>query len=526
MKLQANDKSYQALTVGSLNVLGNISGSAMQSIHTHLQTAQAANAKIQAGMERLYQSISSDGLISPAEKLLLKKEMAIIETEYPIVTHRAEKNKQKPEDITAYKDAYRALIQYIYTDIKLFDDMESSTEIERSIFDKKFNTHYKALTVLQVSKDGFVSSFPNQVCGAVCFNFDENARYVPSAKPAYTAWKSSIIEYDVTGKDEIRMSFADALCAVIILKGSLNADIPFYLYFDETNGNGAKQYQCVYRVTGSGDITITTGKSGSRTIVQKMEAATYGTGSYITVDTQGNVWAFSGRLKDEDVSRVLEDAKTSTTAIVQNITNEYKNNVDTFVFTKKSELETLIQSKIDEVNNAAADRFVKESGQLGEVRYFTSKNYTYGFLYANGYAFIPALYPEYYQFWLENFGDPKKKNYLGYDRFGYPKLPDLRGVSLRAVDDGTGRGGASEALEFQGDAIRNIKGNFGRMLGYSVGDTSPFYQHSHVEGESWCVTVGHQGYYTHVGFDASRVVPTASENRVKSYAVYPFIKVI
>ena len=191
-----------------------------------------------------------------------------------------------------------------------------------------------------------------------------------------------------------------------------------------------------------------------------------------------------------------------------------------------AEFEALIQSKIDEVNNAARDRFIKESGQLGEIRYFTSKDYTYGFLYANGYAFVPELYPEYYQFWLSNFADPKKKNYLGYDRFGYPKLPDLRGTALRAVDDGAGRCGADMVLEYQGDAIRNITGNFGRVLSYDLGDTAPFYRHSHSQGEYWCASVAYQGYYSTLGFDASRVVPTADDNRVKSYAVYPFIKMI
>lgn len=437
MKLQANDKSYQALTVGSLNVLGSISGSAMQSIHTHLQTTQAANAKIQADMERLYQSVSSDGLISAHEKLLLKKELTIIETEYPVIVHKAEQGKKKAVDIRAFKNSYAALIRYIYTDIRLFDDMYSAVEVDRDSFNAVFAAYYKALAVLQINKDGSdsITSLPQKNRAAAYLNFDESVRYVPKAQPSYTAWQSRIIEYDCTDKHEITMTFAEALNNVIILTGTLQNDVTLRLFFDPLNSNGAKQYQVVYRLVGTGMVTIKSTKEGTQTVTQKIADYTYGTGCYIIVDKHANVWAFSGKLKEEDFRRAIDTAAENAATIVQNITNEYTNKIHTFVGNKKTDFEALVQSKIDEINNTARDRFVKESGQIGEVRYFVSKNYTYGFLYANGYAFIPELYPEYYRFWLENFGDSAKKNYLGYDCFGYPKLPDLRGVSLRAVDD-------------------------------------------------------------------------------------------
>ena len=83
-------------------------------------------------------------------------------------------------------------------------------------------------------------------------------------------------------------------------------------------------------------------------------------------------------------------------------------------------------------------------------------------------------------------------------------------------------------LEYQGDAIRNITGIFEayRLAGDLV-EHSP----SALFGEKAPVATTFPQYVKLDGnnrlrFDAARVVPTAEDNRVKSYAVYPFIKVI
>ena len=112
----------------------------------------------------------------------------------------------------------------------------------------------------------------------------------------------------------------------------------------------------------------------------------------------------------------------------------------------------------------------------------------------------------------------------------YPKLyalmhnvPDYRGVFLR------GLGGNSASLgELQGDAIRNITGTMGGSASDKVGlwdyGTGVFYQFN--LGKS---SVEYSGrYYNYVsqgmGFDASRVVPVANENRPINKSVRYFIK--
>ena len=116
------------------------------------------------------------------------------------------------------------------------------------------------------------------------------------------------------------------------------------------------------------------------------------------------------------------------------------------------------------------------------------------------------------------------------DSTKYPKLyelmhntPDYRGVFLR------GLGGNSASLGIlQGDAIRNITGTMGGSASDKAGlwdyGTGVFYQfnlgRSSVEYS--------RRYYNHVsqgmGFDASRVVPVANENRPVNKAVRYFIK--
>lgn len=121
-----------------------------------------------------------------------------------------------------------------------------------------------------------------------------------------------------------------------------------------------------------------------------------------------------------------------------------------------------------------------------------------GWLICNGATFDTAMYP--------------------YLAAAYPsgKLPDLRGEFIRGWDAGRGVDAGRAILSAQGDAIRNITGVI-NALGAEGG---AFYDKSVPAKTSWVHWGGENTFHdVHTyGFDASRVVPTASENRPRNIA--------
>lgn len=109
----------------------------------------------------------------------------------------------------------------------------------------------------------------------------------------------------------------------------------------------------------------------------------------------------------------------------------------------------------------------------------------------------------------------------------YPKLyalygavlPDMRAYSVRGLDYGRGIDVGRTVLSQQGDAIRNITGALSTGA-YHSGASGVFVD----QGTAVTRPDGESRAAISIGFDASRVVPTASENRVKNIAFLYIVK--
>ncbi|WP_208487133.1 phage tail protein [Escherichia coli] len=121
-----------------------------------------------------------------------------------------------------------------------------------------------------------------------------------------------------------------------------------------------------------------------------------------------------------------------------------------------------------------------------------------GWLKCNGAAFSAEEYPELAKAYPTN------------------KLPDLRGEFIRGWDDGRGIDTNRSLLSSQGDAIRNIIGALVDVRFNTYPSDSGAFTTSVIGDASSDSIKG--GYAKRVTFDASRVVPTANENRPRNIA--------
>ena len=107
------------------------------------------------------------------------------------------------------------------------------------------------------------------------------------------------------------------------------------------------------------------------------------------------------------------------------------------------------------------------------------------------------------------------------------QLPDLRAYTIRGLDNGRGIDANRVVLSQQEDAIRNITGEvkaISETFQSSGVGTGAFLKTAKTPSGSSTPTSGDWSDSGTLSFDASRVVPIASENRVKNIAFLYIVK--
>ncbi len=159
----------------------------------------------------------------------------------------------------------------------------------------------------------------------------------------------------------------------------------------------------------------------------------------------------------------------------------------------------------------------------GAVMYFAGQTAPAGWLKANGAVVSRTLYAALFQSIGTTYGAGD-----GHSTFN---LPDLRGEFVRGWDDGRGIDSRRALGSAQSDAIRNITGKI------DSGKNSTLQLFDYIEPtgafgveKSWKQWTsegsgGNDNIPRAITFDASRVVPTANENRPRNIALLACIKI-
>lgn len=182
---------------------------------------------------------------------------------------------------------------------------------------------------------------------------------------------------------------------------------------------------------------------------------------------------------------------------------------------------SVLSARVNEVSTTAAP--------VGTIAIFPSLYPPEGWVKANGALLSRTVYADLFEYAQASgcyFTDSvwEVSSWGGFSpgidstRF---RIPDLRGEFIRGWDDGRGIDIGRGIATFQGDAIRNITGTSVGLDGESSRLSGAFFSDDTFSGD-YSAPGGNVS--PNLKFDASRVVPTAAENRPRNVALLVCIK--
>ena len=143
MKTYENNMADQALVVKSLRVLENVDGGAFKEIKQNVEAVKKQTNVLSRQQEEYWKTLSNDGVITPIEKQTLLRESRNIDRSFAAITQQAATLGIASAILEDYVDTYDDIHSYLFTTLKLFDDMTSETQIDdRDTFNSYFSSYY------------------------------------------------------------------------------------------------------------------------------------------------------------------------------------------------------------------------------------------------------------------------------------------------------------------------------------------------------------------------------------------------
>ena len=143
MKTYEENMADKALIVKRLTVLESAEGPAFKEIKQNVETVRKQTNNISRQQDEYWKTLSDDGIITPIEKQSLLRESKNIDRSFAAITQQAATLGIASAILEDYIATYNALRTYLFTTLKLFDDMTSETNIDdRDTFNAYFSGYY------------------------------------------------------------------------------------------------------------------------------------------------------------------------------------------------------------------------------------------------------------------------------------------------------------------------------------------------------------------------------------------------
>lgn len=151
MQQTENDMRGQHLVVSSLEVIEDMSGKPARDIQSNIDQVRSSLVSVSNRAEKFYQDAASDNIITPEEKKTLKRDYGEIQRTYLAILQQAQtKGLSDDPRIIGLTTAYNALNTYLYTTIRVFEDMAENTVITSADdMNAVYNTYFDAQMIAQ-----------------------------------------------------------------------------------------------------------------------------------------------------------------------------------------------------------------------------------------------------------------------------------------------------------------------------------------------------------------------------------------